>query len=78
MHFVREKRDKPPGRRFHAGKRLSEKRDKTYTPQAGITVAERLITICPKLLSLLVAAKEDFGARGGPGDGAPQCLGDGG
>jgi hypothetical protein len=28
MHFVREKRDKPPGWRFHAGKRLSEKRDK--------------------------------------------------
>jgi hypothetical protein len=28
MHFVREKRDKPPGRRFHAEKRLSEKRDK--------------------------------------------------
>jgi hypothetical protein len=28
MHFVREKRYKPPGRRFHAGKRLSEKRDK--------------------------------------------------
>ena len=28
MHFVREKRDKPPGRRFHAGKRLSDKRDK--------------------------------------------------
>lgn len=35
MHFVREKRDKPPGRRFHSGKRLSEKRDKrekTYPP----------------------------------------------
>jgi hypothetical protein len=28
MHFVREKRDKPPGRGFHAGKRLSDKRDK--------------------------------------------------
>jgi predicted esterase len=28
MHFVREKRDKPPGRRFHAEKRLSKKRDK--------------------------------------------------
>src|SRR6202167_558538 len=45
------------------------------TPQAGITIAERLITICPKLLSLLVAAKEDFGARGGPGNGVPHCAG---
>ena len=44
-------------------------------PQAGITIAERLITILPKLLSLLVAAKEDFGPRGGPGNGAPQCAG---
>jgi hypothetical protein len=35
MHFVREKRDKPPGRRFHAGKRLSEKREK-FPMEAGI------------------------------------------
>jgi hypothetical protein len=31
MHFVREKRDKPPGRRFHLGKRLSDKREKAYS-----------------------------------------------
>ena len=24
MHFVREKRDKPPGRRFHAGMRVAK------------------------------------------------------
>jgi hypothetical protein len=46
--------------------------------EAGMTVAERLITILPKLLRLGVAAKEDFGARGGPGDGAAQGAGDGG
>jgi hypothetical protein len=49
-----------------------------YAPQAGITIAERLIAICPKLLRLLVAAKEDFGPRGGPGNGAAQCADDGG
>ena len=47
-------------------------------PQAGIMVAEGLIRICPTLLSFLVAAKEYFGARGGPGNGVPQCAGDGG
>jgi len=47
-------------------------------PQAGITIAERLITVSPKLLSLLVATKEDFGPRGGPGNGVAQCAGDGG
>ena len=36
MHFVREKRDKPPGWRFHAGKRLSDKRDKREkSPDGG-------------------------------------------
>jgi hypothetical protein len=36
MHFVREKRDKPPGRRFHAGKRLSDKREKREkSPDGG-------------------------------------------
>jgi hypothetical protein len=35
MHFVREKRDKRPGWRFHAGKRLSEEREKSPM-EAGI------------------------------------------
>src|ERR1700723_384323 len=41
MHYLREKRDKPPGQRFHAGKRLSEKRDKrekTYPPSYSFSV----------------------------------------
>src|ERR1700684_2830966 len=41
MHFVREKRDKPPGWRFHAGKRLSEKRDSERRPaESAFTPAD--------------------------------------
>ena len=48
MHFVREKRDKPPGRRFHVGKRLSEKRDKrekTYSPGYSFSVSVSAISV---------------------------------
>jgi hypothetical protein len=31
MHFVREKRDKPPRLALSFGKRLSDKREKTYS-----------------------------------------------
>jgi hypothetical protein len=32
MHFMRGKRDRPPGRRFSCRKKMSEKRDKAYSP----------------------------------------------
>jgi hypothetical protein len=46
---VREKRDKALGRRFHAGKKLSEKRDKrekTYSSGYSFSVSVSAVCYC--------------------------------
>jgi hypothetical protein len=46
MHFVRDKRDKPPAGAFIGGKRMHFVRDKRDKPPAGAFMAEKECTLC--------------------------------